>query len=79
MMPDDNDKIIRHKPIERINHWAVVICFLFTAISGLGSFSFTKLVYEHFRYATTVANFASICGYGDVLAVRIYVLPLFPS
>ncbi|QWQ16961.1 formate dehydrogenase cytochrome b556 subunit [Providencia rettgeri] len=38
MMPDDNDKIIRHKPIERINHWAVVICFLFTAISGLGFF-----------------------------------------
>ncbi|EKT61368.1 formate dehydrogenase cytochrome b556 subunit [Providencia sneebia] len=38
MIPQDSDKIIRHKPIERINHWAVVICFLFTAISGLGFF-----------------------------------------
>lgn len=38
MIPQDNEKIIRHKPIERINHWLVVICFLFTAISGLGFF-----------------------------------------
>jgi len=38
MMPEDNEKIIRHKPIERINHWVVVICFLFTAVSGLGFF-----------------------------------------
>ena len=38
MQQDDREKIIRHKPIERVNHWAVVICFLFTAISGLGFF-----------------------------------------
>nr|WP_314266173.1 formate dehydrogenase cytochrome b556 subunit [uncultured Moellerella sp.] len=38
MIPEDNEKIIRNKPIERINHWTVVICFLFTAISGLGFF-----------------------------------------
>lgn len=38
MQQDDKEKIIRHKPIARINHWAVVICFLFVAISGLGFF-----------------------------------------
>lgn len=38
MSQDDKEKIIRHKPIERINHWSVVILFLFTAISGLGFF-----------------------------------------
>ncbi|MGV7959889.1 formate dehydrogenase cytochrome b556 subunit [Photorhabdus tasmaniensis] len=32
------DTILRHSPIERVNHWSVVICFLFTAISGLGFF-----------------------------------------
>ncbi|MDE9482269.1 formate dehydrogenase cytochrome b556 subunit [Xenorhabdus bovienii] len=37
-MKKRNDIIIRHSPIERINHWAVVIVFLFTAISGLGFF-----------------------------------------
>ena len=36
MQQDDREKIIRHKPIERVNHWAVVICFLFTAIAGSG-------------------------------------------
>lgn len=32
------DTILRHSPIERVNHWSVVLCFLFTAISGLGFF-----------------------------------------
>ncbi|WP_118986019.1 formate dehydrogenase cytochrome b556 subunit [Photorhabdus sp. CRCIA-P01] len=37
-MKDRKNIIIRHSPVERINHWAVVLCFLFTAISGLGFF-----------------------------------------
>ncbi|OCQ54469.1 Formate dehydrogenase, cytochrome b556(fdo) subunit [Photorhabdus australis subsp. thailandensis] len=37
-MKKRKDIIIRHSPIERVNHWAVVLCFLFTAISGLGFF-----------------------------------------
>ncbi|MBS9436749.1 formate dehydrogenase cytochrome b556 subunit [Photorhabdus noenieputensis] len=37
-MKGRKDIIIRHSPVERINHWAVVLCFLFTAISGLGFF-----------------------------------------
>ncbi|WP_387463105.1 formate dehydrogenase cytochrome b556 subunit [Photorhabdus sp. RM323S] len=28
----------RHSPVEWVNHWAVELCFLFTAISGLGFF-----------------------------------------
>ncbi|QXF32483.1 formate dehydrogenase cytochrome b556 subunit [Photorhabdus luminescens] len=32
------DTILRYSPIERINHWSVVLCFLFTGISGLGLF-----------------------------------------
>ncbi|MCC8373183.1 MULTISPECIES: formate dehydrogenase cytochrome b556 subunit [Photorhabdus] len=37
-MKGRKDIIIRHSPVERVNHWAVVLCFLFTAISGLGFF-----------------------------------------
>ncbi|MBS9432325.1 formate dehydrogenase cytochrome b556 subunit [Photorhabdus hainanensis] len=37
-MKGRKDIIIRHSPVERVNHWAVVFCFLFTAISGLGFF-----------------------------------------
>ncbi|WP_448511721.1 formate dehydrogenase cytochrome b556 subunit [Photorhabdus laumondii] len=37
-MKSRKDIIIRHSPVERINHWAVVLCFFFTAISGLGFF-----------------------------------------
>ncbi|WP_434526291.1 formate dehydrogenase cytochrome b556 subunit [Photorhabdus asymbiotica] len=37
-MKKREDIIIRHSPLERVNHWAVVLCFLFTAISGLGFF-----------------------------------------
>ncbi|CAQ86477.1 MULTISPECIES: formate dehydrogenase cytochrome b556 subunit [Photorhabdus] len=37
-MKKGKDIIIRHSPLERVNHWAVVLCFLFTAISGLGFF-----------------------------------------
>ncbi|QLK87888.1 formate dehydrogenase cytochrome b556 subunit [Arsenophonus endosymbiont of Aphis craccivora] len=38
MIKKPNEKIIRHSASERINHWLVVIFFLFTAISGLGFF-----------------------------------------
>ena len=38
MMKKKGDKILRHTASRRINHWLVVIVFLFTAISGLGFF-----------------------------------------
>lgn len=38
MIKKPNEKIIRYSASVRINHWLVVIFFLFTAISGLGFF-----------------------------------------
>ena len=40
MLKKKGDKILRVHTAssERINHWVVVIVFLFTAISGLGFF-----------------------------------------
>ncbi len=37
-MKKSSDKILRHRASERINHWLVVIAFIFTTFSGLGFF-----------------------------------------
>lgn len=37
-MTDKNDRILRTKFVERLCHWTLVACFMFTALSGLSWF-----------------------------------------
>ncbi len=63
-MMKHSDCLVRYRPVERINHWIVALCFVMAALSGLGfffpSFNWLMLIFGTPQLARILHPFVGV-------------------